>query len=305
MRNRFTLFLMLMLLMGTGMNAQTVVAKMKALAEAAGNSDTKATVSTVWQSDDENGAVYEFSSGKYLGAISNPAVVSALEGDKYVTIAMWVYGRTTSNQCVFGYGNKDDGVKFQQNGKSISATKKYISDIGGWSRDELLDDEWNLIAFAVAGKANTTATKGKYYINNINDNHSDLKLSNMVATADGNKLLAIGSGDQNIAREAYNGMIANLTVITSDNLLTNEKIKELVGTVSRIDGKRRVTINYNYGNGTFSQKILVTPSSTFNVPTPDFYTNFSHYRPLPNGHSPLATLPPMLRHRQTGPHHSG
>ena len=275
MRNRFTLFLMLMLLMGTGMNAQTVVAKMKALAEAAGNSDTKATVSTVWKSDDAEGAVYEFSNGKYLGGIVNEAVVAALEGDKYVTIAMWVYGRTTGNQCVFGYGNVNDGVKFQQNGKSISATTKGVSNIGGWDRDELLDDEWNLIAFAVAGKANTTATKGKYYINNINDNHSGLKLSGMAETATENKLLAIGSGDQNTARETYNGMIANLTVITSDELLTNDKIKELVGTVSRIDGKRRVTINYNYGNGTFSQKILVDPGSTFAVPTPDFYTNFS------------------------------
>lgn len=276
MRNRFTLFLMLMFLMGTGMNAQTVVARMQALADAATNSaETKATASTVWKSDKTGGAVYEFSNDKYLGAISNTDVVSALEGNKIVTIAMWVYGRTTSNQCVFGYGNKDDGVKFQQNGKSISATRKGRSDIGGWSRDELLDDEWNFIAFAVAGKANTTATKGKYYINNINDNHSDLKLSNMATTAVENKLLAIGSGDQNIAREAYNGMIANLTVITSDDLLTNDEIKELVGTVSRIDGKRRVTINYNYGNGTFSQKILVAPGSTFNVPTPDFYTSFS------------------------------
>lgn len=275
MRNRFTLFLMLMFLMGTGMNAQTVVARMKALADAAGNSNTKATVSTVWKSNQTGGAVYEFSNGKYLGAISNTDVVNALEGDKYVTIAMWVYGRTTGNQCVFGYGNVNDGVKFQQNGKSISATKKYVGDISGWSRDELLDDEWNLIAFAVAGKANTTAERGKYYINDINDNHSGLKLSGMATTAAENQLLAIGSGDQNTAREAYNGMIANLTVITSDELLTNDKIKELVGTVSRIDGKRRVTINYNYGNGTFSQKILVTPSTTFDVPTPDFYTNFS------------------------------
>lgn len=124
MRNRFTLFLMLMFLMGTGMNAQTVVARMKALADAAGNSNTKATVSTVWKSNQTGGAVYEFSNGKYLGAISNTDVVNALEGDKYVTIAMWVYGRTTGNQCVFGYGNVNDGVKFQQNGKSISATKK-------------------------------------------------------------------------------------------------------------------------------------------------------------------------------------
>ena len=273
MRNRFTLFLMLMFLMGTGMNAQTVVAKMKALADVAGNSDTKATVSTVWQSDDAEGAVYEFSNGKYLGAISNADVVNALEGDKYVTIAMWVYGRTTSNQCVFGYGNVNDGVKFQQNGKSISATKKKITDIGGWSRDELLDDEWNLIAFAVAGKANTTVTTGKYYINDINANQNGLKLSGMAETANENKLLAIGSGDQNTARETYNGMIANLTVITSDDLLTNDKIKELVGTVSRIDGKRRVTINYTCANGTFSKKTYFAPNEENTVPTPDFYTN--------------------------------
>ena len=273
MRNRFTLFLMLMFLMGTGMNAQTVVAKMKALADVAGNSNTKATVSTVWQSDDAEGAVYEFSNGKYLGAISNAAVVSALEGDKYVTIAMWVYGRTTGNQCVFGYGNVNDGVKFQQNGKSISATTKYVSDIGGWSRDELLDDEWNLIAFAVAGKTNTTATTGKYYINDINANQNGLKLSGMAETANENKLLAIGSGDQNTARETYNGMIANLTVITSDNLLTNDKIKELVGTVSRIDGNRRVTFNYSCANGTFSKKTYFAPNEENTVPTPDFYTN--------------------------------
>lgn len=276
MRNRFTLFLMLMFLMGTGMNAQTVVARMQALADAAENSDaTKATASTVWKSDKTGGAVYEFSSGKYLGAISNTDVVSALEGDKYVTIAMWVYGRTTSNQCVFGYGNVNDGVKFQQNGKSISATKKHISDIGGWSRDELLDDEWNLIAFAVAGKTNTNATTGRYYINSIYADNSDLKLSGMETTAEENQLLAIGSGDQNTAREAYNGMIANLTVITSDDLLTNDKIKELVGTVSRIDGKRRVTINYNYGNGTFSKKTYFAPNAENTVPTPDFYTNVS------------------------------
>lgn len=276
MRNRFTLFLMLMFLMGTGMNAQTVVAKMKALADAAGNSDTKATVSTVWKSDDtEGGAVYEFSNDKYLGAISNTDVVSALEGDKYVTIAMWVYGRTTGHQCVFGYGNVNDGVKFQQNGKYISATRKGRTDIERWGPDDLLDDEWNLIAFAVAGKTNTTANTGRYYINNIYTDKSDLKLSDMVTPDEGNKLLAIGSGDQNTAREAYNGMIANLTVITSDALLTNDQIKTYVGTVSRIDGGRRVTINYTCANGTFSKKTYFAPNEENTVPTPDFYTNVS------------------------------
>ena len=275
MRNRFTLFLMLMFLMGTGMNAQTVVAKMKVLAEAAGNSDTKATVSTVWQSDDAEGAVYEFSNGKYLGAISNKAVVDALEGDKYVTIAMWVYGRTTGNQCVFGYGNVNDGVKFQQNGKYISATRKGRADIEKWGPDDLLDDEWNLIAFAVAGKTNTNATTGRDYINSIYTDKSDLKLSEMYTPDEGNNKLAIGSGDQNTAREAYNGMIANLTVITSDDLLTNDQIKTCIGTVSLKEGLRPVTINYTCGNGTFSKETYFASNEVNTVPTPDFYTNVS------------------------------
>lgn len=273
MRNRFTLLFLLMLLMGTGMNAQTVVAKMKALADAAGNSDTKATVSTVWKSDDAEGAVYEFSNGKYLGAISNTDVVSALEGNKYVTIAMWVYGRTTGHQCVFGYGNVNDGVKFQQNGKYISATRKGRADIEKWGPDDLLDDEWNLIAFAVAGKTNTTANTGRYYINSIYADNSNLKLSGMAETATENKLLAIGSGNQNTAREPYNGMIANLTVITSDELLTNDQIKTYVGTVSLKEGLRRVTINYNYGNGTFSKKTYFASNKENPVPIPDFYKN--------------------------------
>lgn len=278
MRNRFTLLFLLMLLMGTGMNAQNVdvVARMQTLAGAAQNSDaTKATVSTVWKSDDAEGAVYEFSNGKYLGAISNTDVVNALEGNKIVTIAMWVYGRitTTGYQCFFGYGNHNDGVKFQQNGKSISATKKGVTNIGGWSSDELLDDEWNLIAFAVAGKENTAAENGRYYINSIYADNSNLKLSGMAETATENKLLAIGSGNQNTAREPYNGMIANLTVITSDDLLTNNQIKELVGTVSLKEGLRRVTINYNYGNGTFSKKTYFASNKENPVPIPDFYKN--------------------------------
>ena len=49
MRNRFTLLFLLMLLMGTNMNAQVIVARMQDLANAATNSEaTKATPSTEW-----------------------------------------------------------------------------------------------------------------------------------------------------------------------------------------------------------------------------------------------------------------
>ena len=112
MRKNSLLLVLLLLtsISNISVNAQVIVARMADLANAATNSPaTKATLSTTWKTDVEGGAVYEFSNGKYLGGIVNDAVVEAMEGDKYVTIAMWVYGRTSSLQSVFGYGDSGNG----------------------------------------------------------------------------------------------------------------------------------------------------------------------------------------------------
>ena len=76
--------------------AQTVVATMQDLVS--GAASNTATVSTDWQVDNANGAVYAFDgTASYIGGITSDAVVSALEGNQYVTIAMWVYTETTDN----------------------------------------------------------------------------------------------------------------------------------------------------------------------------------------------------------------
>ena len=237
MRNRFTLFLMLMFLMGTGMNAQTVVARMQDLANAATNSkETKATPSTAWTTSVEGGAIYDFTDGKYLGGIVNEAVVKALEGDQYVTIAMWVYGRTSSLQSVFGYGDSDNGLAFELNNLQLKITAKGSS---GFSASDIFSDtnmpknRWNLVAYSLRGRSSTettdtyrymtSTTNGKYYTKN------DYSFHNMAAVGEESQKFAIGSSCQGAATEPFTGKIANLTVISSGELLNNQSVLACLG----------------------------------------------------------------------------
>ena len=259
MRKISSILTLLLLCLCGNLSAQTVIARMATLADAATNSD-KATVSTDWETTVEGGAVYEFSDGNYLGAISNDAVVSAIEGDTYVTVAMWVYGQTSSLQCVFGYGDQNNGVKYQLNGTTMSATTKGVSDIEGVTDSRLAANQWNLVAFTVAGKTKSGTANGRYYMTTTDGTYwtkDVLKLASMTTPDASSRKIAIGSGNQGNARESFTGLIANLTVITSSDLLQNSALAGLVGeaptpTISGLRNfitTRIAHINQNLGDG--------------------------------------------------------
>ena len=237
MRNRFTLFLMLMFLMGTGMNAQTVVARMQALANAATNSpETKATPSTAWTTSVEGGAIYDFADGKYLGGIVNEAVVEALESDQYVTIAMWVYGRTSSLQSVFGYGDSDNGLAFELNSQKLKITAKGSS---GFSESKIFsftnmpENRWYLVAYSLRGRSSTETTNTyRYMTSTTNDQYqtrNDHRFHDKPAVGKESQKFAIGSSCQGAATETFTGKIANLTVIRSGELLNNQSVLACLG----------------------------------------------------------------------------
>ena len=237
MRNRFTILFLLMLLMGTGMNAQTVVARMQALAKAATNSEeTKATPSTAWTTSVEGGAIYDFADGKYLGGIVNKAVVEALEGDQYVTIAMWVYGRTSSLQSVFGYGDSDNGLAFELNNLKLKITAKGssgFSESGNVSDINMPKNRWNLVAYSLRGRS-STATTGtyRYLYSTTNDQYftkKDHSFHDKPAVGEESQKFAIGSSCQGAATEPFKGKIANLTVISSGELLDNQSVLACLG----------------------------------------------------------------------------
>ena len=256
MRKIATILTLLLLCLCGNLSAQTtVIARMAELANAATN-ENKATVSTDWETTAEGGAVYEFSNSKYLGAISNAAVVNAIEGNQYVTVAMWVYGRTSGNQCVFGYGDQKDGVKYQLNGTSMSATTKDIADIDAMTDSRLAANQWNFVAFTVAGKTKSSDAKGRYYMtttDGIFSTKDALKLASMKTPGTSSQKIAIGSGDQGNAREVYNGLIANLTVITSDGFLNNSELANLVGaapTPTKLGLSKKIAyVTQNVGEG--------------------------------------------------------
>lgn len=237
MRNRFTLLFLLMLLMGTNMNAQVIVARMQDLAKAATNSkETKATPSTAWTTSVEGGAIYDFADGKYLGGIVNEAVVKALEGDQYVTIAMWVYGRTSSLQSVFGYGDSDNGLAFELNNLQLKITAKGSSGFSAsdnFTTTNMPKNRWYLVAYSLRGRASTETTDTYRYIASTTDRKyytkNDYSIHNMAAVGKESQKFAIGSSCQGAATETFTGKIANLTVIKSSALLENQSVLACLG----------------------------------------------------------------------------
>lgn len=236
MRNRFTLFLMLMFLMGTGMNAQNVdvVARMQDLANAATNSkETKATPSTAWTTSVKGGAIYDFADGKYLGGIVNKAVVEALEGDQYVTIAMWVYGRTSSLQSVFGYGDGNNGLAFELNNLQLKITAKGSSGFSASGDFTMPKNRWYLVAYSLRGRSSTETTDTYRYMTSTDNNKyqtkNDYSFHNNAAVGKESQKFAIGSSCQGAATETFTGKIANLTVIRSGELLNNQSVLACLG----------------------------------------------------------------------------
>ena len=222
---------MLVLLSAVGAWAQqpTVVARMTDLVD--GATTNTATLSTDWETNAQGGAVYSFSNDTYIKGITNSSVLNAVNGDQYLIIAAWVYGQ--ANGCIFGYGDYTDGFKLKQTGDGLQSTTKGVIDMGKFNDANYVKaNQWNFVALAIPAKRNA-ATQGKYYTK-VGDTQGlwtrDVKLGNMKDPSAESQLFAIGSGDQGSAREAYNGLIANVTILTHSELPANAKvIADLVG----------------------------------------------------------------------------
>lgn len=224
-------YLLLILCCTLGAKAQTTVAKMKALVDAA--SVNTATIPEDWEVADPEGGVYSFNgSSTYIGGITNEAAAAAFEGDKIVTVAMWIYNTSSSYpKCMFGYGDQNSGVKIQVAGANgISATTKGVSDLSAVTDARLSANNWTMVAVSFPAK-NSSQAKGRVYLttDNVYYTKNDYKLSGMTLPADDGKKFAIGSGNQGAWREGFSGMIANVTIITSDDLLQNSVIASIVG----------------------------------------------------------------------------
>lgn len=218
---------------GMGAWAQTVIAHMQDFVSNGTNNGV--TEATIWKASEDK--VYSFSDNHYFSGIANDDVVAALEGDKYVTVAMYVYGSTLTG-CPFGYGDGQDGLKyaFRNNSAAVEVTTKGVADFGATTLGSMQASGWNLVAFTVPGKT-CTGTDSRYLSPAGHYTKAGKNLSNMKQPT--NKLFAIGSGDQGTTRECFTGMLANVTVMTSDDLLQIQDIQAKMGeapTLNTVEG---------------------------------------------------------------------
>ncbi len=218
---------MLLCMVCTGAWAEnTVIARMADLIQNA--SENTATVSSKWTTDVNSATptgVYEFNSTKFVKGITCQDLVDAYAGSKYITVAMWVY--RTGGTNVFGYGDGQDGIMYKCQAGNLAMTTKGVSDFASQNYDNWYgNNQWNLIIYTVSGNG---STNGGRIMWGEKDHYWGKSNSNMKVPADASKKFAIGSGNQGAARENFQGLIANLTVIQSDALIGNADVLSLVG----------------------------------------------------------------------------
>ena len=223
MKKLFTSFLLLIVGIGLSWADNPVIINMKTLV------DTQGATNTAVDFSGDNTTAYLFISNrdskKNIKGIDNSTITNALEdGQKYVTVAAWIYGNTSTG-CIFGYGDANNGVKFmmQGTGTTMRTTTKGKTDYETGTAT-LQPNEWNLVAFAF--KRNVSS---RYYWSTTNGTYTTVENTTyrMNTPADTGKKIAIGSGDQGADREGFNGIIANMVVIISFNSLIPAVVKVL------------------------------------------------------------------------------
>lgn len=265
---------------GLGASAQTVIARMGDLVNNGTNNGVSEAVK--WTASEDK--VYSFDGLHFFSGITNSTVLSALvEGDKYVTVAMYVYGNNL-NGSPFSYGDNNDGLKYTFFGNtSVQVTTKSVQDFGQETLGTMTADEWNLVAFTVPGKALTSATQSRYispagfYTRNYTLNSGNSG-NGMKEPADASKKFAIGSGNQGDVREAFSGLLANVTVMTSDGLLDYNTVKNAMAAAPTLAPNKDVTVTYriNGSNTDKFEKVVNLPTDVDGWVTyaaPDYYTN--------------------------------
>ena len=190
-----------------------------------------ATDNTATLVEDMNVTTYSFEDGNYIGGITLGAVNSALQdSSKYITIAAWVNMSDTNGvESIFSYGAQQNGFKFCTNGAGLQYTAKGVADKETVSAG-LTANTWTLVG--ISFKGGTAAADGaKYFAGTGNGNFYTRNLGGFSTPGATEQTFAIGSGNSGSARETFNGQIADLTIFTSDSVISGvNDVTAIMGT---------------------------------------------------------------------------
>ncbi len=178
---------------------------------------------------------YDFENGTYIGGITCDALNTALaDSSKYITIAAWIKMDDTSGvESIFGYGAQSDGFKLCTNGSGLQYTAKGVVDKETVSAG-LAADTWTLVGISFKGGTNA-ADGAKYFAGTGNGNFYTRNLGGFATPAEADQTFAIGSGNSGGARETFNGLIAGLTIFTSNAVIGGvNDVTAIMGTTAPI-----------------------------------------------------------------------
>ena len=181
-----------------------------------------------FQYEGEATVVYQFDKGAFTN-LKNSTVVDALKAETgVVTVAAWVAPTKGSYNSIFGWGETGTGFKFtlKPTGDNFDPAfvTKNVKETVVTSID-IPSSEWTLVYMSynvgdTCFRIGTSATEVGF---------TDNRSSNPVTKTS----FAIGSADGDSLAEAYSGLIANLTVVTSDNWLNSSDIINMMGTAPK------------------------------------------------------------------------
>ncbi len=216
-------FITLLALTGAASAATlTELATMDELAALSG--DTGTSVKSVVTLNDVT--TYEFTGAGSILKIDDEDIMSYITGGTgYLTIAAWIKPDSTSVNSIFSVGGQNDGFKFALYNGGLQATTKGVLDtnVGTSSLgyDSIPTDSWTLVALTINL---SESGDSRFYMGTVDGKFATRQLGGWNdLTADGS-YMAIGSGNTADVRDGYEGMIAGLTLFSSDGLVNNSDI---------------------------------------------------------------------------------
>ena len=201
-----------------------------------GSTGTGITASSDWTYS--GGSVYDFSAenAAFLNG-SNSAVLNAINAASgYVTIAAWVNitdpdsSTAASNpnsgsnyQTIFGFGEDRTGFKFCIKDNGLAFVTKYHTEERLSSDNVALDGTWTLVGVSFSAGAGSGAR-----LFGGTETYEDKTLGAWTEPSTANTF-SIGSANSNAYAEGFNGLMAGLSVFTSDSYLSGADIASFMG----------------------------------------------------------------------------
>ncbi len=177
------------------------------------------------------GTVYSFDGESAITDITNAAIADKIAGGSgYLTIAAWVCNRDGTASNIFSTGGQSNGFKLDLRNDSLLFTTKGVADTHV-SAATVARDEWTLVGVCLnlTGSGNSLLYDGEHETRHYTRQLGGWNTANPAT-------FAIASGNSNGIRldsqgrsEAFRGSIANLTVLYSDDLLSNAAVAQAVG----------------------------------------------------------------------------